>query len=64
VKVANRCDPSTASTLTCVKSIETCVENTFATISKRFVLADHFSFVLMRMVRSSCIALCPLIREA
>jgi hypothetical protein len=32
VKVAECCDPSSTSTLTCVKTIETCVESAFATV--------------------------------
>jgi hypothetical protein len=34
VKVADYCDPSSACTLTCVKSLETFCESAFATISK------------------------------
>jgi hypothetical protein len=34
VKVADCCDPSFTGTLTCVKSLETLVENAFATVSE------------------------------
>jgi hypothetical protein len=34
VKVVDYYDPSSAGTLTCVKSLETCVEITFATVPK------------------------------
>jgi hypothetical protein len=64
VKVADCCDPPSTGTLTCVKSIETCVETAFATVSEWFALADHFSFILVRTVRSSCIASSHLIKEA
>jgi hypothetical protein len=42
VKVANYCDPSSVSTLTYVKMIETCVESVFATVCMRFAIADRF----------------------
>jgi hypothetical protein len=64
VKVADYCDPSSAGTLAYVKSIQTCVENNFATVSERFVLANHFSFVRVRTIRSSSIASSHLIKEA
>jgi hypothetical protein len=32
LQVADYCDPSFTGTLTCVKSLETCVESAFATI--------------------------------
>jgi hypothetical protein len=34
VKVADYCDPSSAGTLTCIKSLETCIESAFATVSE------------------------------
>jgi hypothetical protein len=42
VKVANCCDPSSTGTLTCVKSLETCAESAFATVSERFAIANCF----------------------
>jgi hypothetical protein len=45
VKIADCYDPFSTGTLTYVKMIETCVENAFTTVSERFVIADHFSFV-------------------
>jgi enamine deaminase RidA (YjgF/YER057c/UK114 family) len=62
VKVIYYCDLSSAGPLTCVKSIETYVDSAFATVSD--VLADRFSYVLVRTVRSSCIASSHLIKEA
>jgi hypothetical protein len=34
VKVVDCCDPSSAGTLTYVKSLETCVKSAFATVSE------------------------------
>jgi hypothetical protein len=34
--------PFSACTLTCVKSLVTCVESVFATITERFTIADCF----------------------
>jgi hypothetical protein len=42
VKVADCCDPSSTGTLTCVKTIEICVESVFATVCIRLTIADHF----------------------
>jgi hypothetical protein len=42
VKVADCCDPSSAGTLTYVKTIETCVESAFATVCVRSAIVDHF----------------------
>jgi hypothetical protein len=42
VKVADCCNPSSVVILTCVKSIETCVESAFATVSERFAILDWF----------------------
>jgi hypothetical protein len=63
VNVDNYCDPSSVGILTCVKMIEMCIESAFATLSERFAVADCFSFVLVRMVRLSCIASSHLIKE-
>jgi hypothetical protein len=64
VNVADSRDLSSIGILTCVKSIKTCVQSTFATVSEQFVPVDHFSFVLVRTVRLSCIASSHLIKEA
>jgi hypothetical protein len=40
VKVANYCDPSSAGTLPCVKSLVTCVESVFATVYEQLAIAD------------------------
>jgi hypothetical protein len=64
VKIANCCDPSSAGTSTCIKSIETYVESAFTTVSEQFALVDRFSFVLVRTVRSSCITSSHLTKEA
>jgi hypothetical protein len=64
VKVADYCDSSSISTLTCVKMIEMCVESTFTTVSERFTIADCLFFVLVRTIRSSCFASSDLIKEA
>jgi hypothetical protein len=64
VNDADYCDPSSAGTLNCIKMIETCVESVFATVSKQFTIVDHFSFVLVRTVRPSCIASSHLMKEA
>jgi hypothetical protein len=42
VKVVDYCDPSSAGTLTCVKSLEMFCDSTFGTISERFAIADCF----------------------
>jgi hypothetical protein len=42
VKVADCLDPSSAGTLTCIKTIETCVENAFGTICVRSIVAGCF----------------------
>jgi hypothetical protein len=42
VKVADCCDLSSTGTLTCVKSLETCVSNAFAPVSERFTIVDYF----------------------
>jgi hypothetical protein len=53
VNVADCCDPSSAGTLTYIKSLETYVESVFATLFEWFAIADHFSFGLVRMIRLS-----------
>jgi hypothetical protein len=40
VKVADCCDTSSVGTLTCVKSLVTCIKSAFGTISERFRIAD------------------------
>jgi hypothetical protein len=42
VKVADCYDPSSAGKLTCTKSLVTCVESSFATVSEQFAIADCF----------------------
>jgi hypothetical protein len=42
VKVADYYDPSSVGTLTCVKTIEMCVEGAFATICVRSTIAGCF----------------------
>jgi hypothetical protein len=42
VKVADCCDPSFTGTLTCIKMIETCVENAFTTVFVRSTIAGGF----------------------
>jgi hypothetical protein len=42
VKVADCYDPSSAGTLTCIKSIETCVESAFAIVCVRSAIAASF----------------------
>jgi hypothetical protein len=42
VKIDDWCDPSSAGTLTHVKTIETCVESAFATICVQFAIAGCF----------------------
>jgi hypothetical protein len=42
VKVADYYDSSSAGTLTCVKTIETCVESAFATVCVRSAIASCF----------------------
>jgi hypothetical protein len=41
VKVDDCCDLSSLGTLTCVKMIEICVDNAFATVCIRFIVVDH-----------------------
>jgi hypothetical protein len=62
VKVVDCCDPSFAGTLTCAKLLQTYVESAFGTVSERFTIADHFYFVLVRTIRSNCIASSQLIK--
>jgi hypothetical protein len=57
VKVADYCDPSSAGTLTCVKSLEMCVESAFATVSKRN--SRSFLFILVMTIRMCCIIELP-----
>jgi hypothetical protein len=64
VNVADSRDLSSIGILTCVKSIKTCVQSAFATVSEQFVPVDHFSFVSVRTVRLSFIASSHLIKEA
>jgi hypothetical protein len=42
VKVAYYYDSRSASTLTCIKSLESCVESVFVTVFERFAIADYF----------------------
>jgi hypothetical protein len=42
VKAGDCYTPFSVDTLTCVKSLETCVESVFATIPKQFAIADCF----------------------
>jgi hypothetical protein len=42
VKVTDYYDPSSAGTLTCVKSLETFCESNYATVSEWFAIAGHF----------------------
>jgi hypothetical protein len=42
VKIADCYDPSSVGTLTCVKTIETCVESVFATVYVRSTIAGCF----------------------
>jgi hypothetical protein len=58
VKVAYYCDPSSAGTLTCV-ALGTFCTSAFATVSKGFTIVDHFFFVLVRTIRTSCIIKSP-----
>ncbi len=44
VKVDYCCDPSSAGTLTCVKTIETCVESAFATVCVQSAIAGCFFY--------------------
>jgi hypothetical protein len=52
VKVANYCDPCSAGILTCITSLETCVESYFCHRTRTIHNSGLFSFVLVRMVRS------------
>jgi hypothetical protein len=42
VNIADCCDPSSAGTLTCIKSLKMFYESTFATVSEQFAIADRF----------------------
>jgi hypothetical protein len=42
VKVADYCDPSSVGTLTCFKTVETCVDSAFATVCVRSAIAGRF----------------------
>jgi hypothetical protein len=42
VKVDDCCDPSSARTLICVKTIETSIQSTFATVCVRSTIVDYF----------------------
>jgi hypothetical protein len=42
VNVDDYCDPSSIGILTCVKTIEMCVETTFATVCMQSAIADRF----------------------
>jgi hypothetical protein len=61
VKLADCCDPSSTGTLTCVTSLETCIESDFCHRIRTIRNSGSFSFVLVRMVRlcvcisSSCL---------
>jgi hypothetical protein len=42
VKIVDCCDPSSTGTLTCVKSLETFVESTFAIVPERSAIGECF----------------------
>jgi hypothetical protein len=42
VKVADCCDPCSASTLTCIKPLETFCESAFATVPEQFTIMGYF----------------------
>jgi hypothetical protein len=44
IKVVDCCDSSSVGTLTCVRSLETCVEIALATVPDRLAIADCFFY--------------------
>jgi hypothetical protein len=63
VKVDNCCDPFSVCTLTCVKTLVTVLRAFYHRI-RMIHKSTSFYFILVRMIRSSCIASSHLIKEA
>jgi hypothetical protein len=63
VKVADYCDQSSVGTLTCIKTLVILLR-AFCHRIRTIHNSGSFSFVLVRKIRTSCIASSHLIKEA